>query len=119
MTEPPPPAELGWLIRALGVEATLALLDAFGGSRIYVPAVPSPDCRLVLAIGMEAAQALAEIRPRETIKPPLAKLWRTRVYTARGWSQSAVARKLGIDESTVARQLKPVPSRFDQARLFD
>jgi hypothetical protein len=116
---PPPPHEIRWLTDALGVEATISLLDKFSGSRVYVPTVPNEGCPLAQAIGLDAALALAAIKGGETIKPPAAKAWLTRVYKAQGLSQAAIARKLRIDESTVARHLNPIVSHIAQLSMFD
>lgn len=120
MTEiPPPPHEIRWLTDALGVAAALVLMEQFSGSRVYVPREPNQGSPLALAIGLEAARALAAIKGGETIKPPAAKAWLSRVYKAQGLSGSAIARKLRIDESTVARHLHPIVSHMAQLSMFD
>jgi hypothetical protein len=116
---PPPPHEIRWLTDVIGVEAALTLFEKSGGVLLYVPAAPKEDSPLAKLIGFEAAKALGRIKGGENIKPPLAKLWRTRVYHARGMSQADIARRLGIDASTVSRHLRPIVSHFAQMSMFD
>lgn len=114
---PPPPVEIRYLTDILGIEATLDLMRHYGGSRVYVPANPSEDSPLVKALGLDVARRLADIAGKTTIKVPLAKAWRSRVLRAQGHSEAQVARMLGIDESTVARHVRPKEDRFNQLKL--
>jgi hypothetical protein len=99
MTAPPPP-EIAHFVRAIGEEATLALLERFGGTRLYVAARSRGDSLLAGVIGLEAALALARLLGSDTIRVPLAKGWRARIYRARGMSYPAIAIKLGCNEVT-------------------
>lgn len=114
MTEGAPPAELAWLCDPLGVDATLALIEARGGTRVYVPAQPDAECEIARIIGLPATQALAKRFGGEHIRVPLARgkwtgAWRARIYHARGLSYPAIARRLGVVENTVRVMLRPRP----------
>ena len=59
MIQPPAPAELRYLADLIGDAATLALIEARGGTCIHVPKRPGPDCALAREIGLSAVEALA------------------------------------------------------------
>jgi hypothetical protein len=117
-TLPPPPAELAHLVRLIGADAMLRLIEARGGTRLYVPQVPDDASPIAADIGLEAARALAREYGGETIKVPTCKVWRARVYHARGLSYAKIARRLGCTESTVWRLLAPAATRATQLSLF-
>ncbi len=105
MIEPPPPAELRYLVEAIGAEATLVLIEKLGGTRLYVPGSPGEGSTLVKAIGSEAARGLARAFAGEYLKIPSCKYWRARVYQRRGMSYNAIALALGCGQSAVHRYL--------------
>jgi Homeodomain-like domain len=108
--EIPPPAEIAYLTQCLGPEATLALIEACGGTRIYVPFNPAPDAPLSAKIGHDAAKALAGVFGGETLKVPSCKFLRARLLRARGHSYPQIALKLGVSETTVWRLVQPHPA---------
>jgi len=87
----------------IGAEAAQLLCDRLGGMSIYIPAVPSPGSRLVLAIGHAAAARLSDVMPgtRLLIPSPNA-LKRARLKGAvrwdgdRGLNPSEIASRHGI-----------------------
>jgi DNA-binding NarL/FixJ family response regulator len=103
MIEPPPPAELAFLTDAIGAPATLALIEARAGTRVYVPTRIDADGTLAQVIGAKAAAALAVAHGGCYIMPPSAKRWRAAVYRARGLSNAEIARTLRLNERTVER----------------
>lgn len=48
------------IAKLIGEDKAVRLSADHGGRRVYIPANPQPDSRLVLSIGMEAAQLLAK-----------------------------------------------------------
>lgn len=118
MNAPPPPVEIKDVADAIGVEALLRLLEHYAGCRIYIPATVNQGSPLARDIGLEAAQALARLRGHDDWKVPALKHWRARVYRARGMTVHEIARKLGVDRSTVQRYLNPVPSHLAQMDMF-
>jgi hypothetical protein len=115
----PPPEELAYLTELIGPAATLALIEAAGGTRIHIPQSVNQGSQLARMIGLEAARALTTWRPREDVKIPLAKVWRIRIYRAEGLSYPAIARKLGIGEAMVHKHLQIGGLTDNQLRLFD
>ena len=54
------PPLLAEIAEVAGLDAALALASARGGSRITIPARPRPDHWFAEAVGMEAAQLIAD-----------------------------------------------------------
>jgi hypothetical protein len=106
LAQHPPPAELAFLADTIGARATLALIEAHGGTRVKIPKTVNQGSALARAIGLDAARGLAAWRGGETVKVPLAKPWRIRLYRAEGLSYTQIARRLGIGESAVHKYLK-------------
>ena len=94
-----PPHGVNQLIEIVGEDATIALVRAHGGGRLYVPASPRP--KLVDLIGAAAAERLCRARGGEDITIPL---WKRGVYdyyrNRMGLSQEAAGRKAGIARRT-------------------
>ena len=75
MNIPRPPAHIEPYVTALGAEATVRFLLAFGGAPFYVAANPKGASKAVDVIGLDGMQALARIRDRLPHRVPLAKPW--------------------------------------------
>lgn len=92
------------LMAELGEDAFITLVEAYGGTRLYVPAnIQRSD--LPAAIGGAAADALSKLYPGGYIKVPLARELRAARYREQGASNATIARKLGLTESGVQRLL--------------
>lgn len=89
------------LVQLIGEPALIRLAEAFGGTRLYVPSTMPADHPIVAAIGTEAAAVLAERMAPDVIMVPLAREPRARQYRAIGWSNSKIARALGMTEKGV------------------
>jgi hypothetical protein len=100
-----PPVELEPVVAALGIAAALALLEAKGGTRFYIPIKPAFGSPLVEIVGLGPAERLAEAFGSEHLSVPIARAWRTRIYRVRGESVPAIAARLGITERAVGRIL--------------
>jgi hypothetical protein len=114
---PPPPPEAVRLVQRIGIAAAFALVEARGGTRIYVPRTASPW--LVDLIGAAPAAALAEALGGEFLKVPLARTWRVLAYQARGWSYARIARACGCSEDAVWKILSRAEKTSPQLGLFD
>jgi hypothetical protein len=110
------PREVALFVELIGEEATLLLLEQHGGTRLEAPA--GENTRLANAIGRSAARALYEHFGRDRFKVPLAKAWRARIYRQRGMSYTAIARRLGCNETSVWRYLNAVGATNAQLELF-
>jgi hypothetical protein len=87
---------LGELIEVVGEDATLKLIRAFGGTRLYVPHSPEPNDPLSCAIGHFAALKLARIYGGDRVDVPNPPPRRVRIMQLRasGMSVDAIAREL-------------------------
>lgn len=64
------PGSMVELVDVIGLPAVLKLMDAFGGTELWVPKRLAHDHPLVEALGAEAAQCLVEHAPCENIRVP-------------------------------------------------
>ena len=103
MIQPPAPAELRYLGDLIGDAATLALIEARGGTCIHVPKRPGADCALAREIGLSAVEALAVEWGGNRLKVPTAKRWRALVYRQRGNSYTRICQLLNVTETAVWR----------------
>ncbi|MES2987657.1 MAG: hypothetical protein V4808_07110 [Pseudomonadota bacterium] len=108
----------------LGEAAFVALAEAFGGTRLYVPHTIPADHEIARAIGIEAAARLSKRLAPDTIRMPLARELRARHYRAHNLSNAAIARKLGLTEGGVEKLFKrmdnpPAKGSAGQLHLFE
>lgn len=109
MTLPRPPVEIGWITDLIGPDGALELIEAAGGTCVYVPREPSAGSPLTKMVGIERARALAAEYGGEEIRVPLCKVWRAWCYRAQGYSLAAIAVKLNCLDNTVRRMLRARP----------
>ncbi len=88
------------LFNLLGKEDFLRLVEAFGGSRLYVPA-SEQGTALSKRLGGQAAAKLARSYAKTYVRVPLARELRARHYRAAGHSNAEIARRLGMTESGI------------------
>jgi len=107
----------------LGDAGFIALVQAFGGTRLYVPEKPQPDSELVTAIGEEAARRLTRRYAPDVLRVPLAREELAIHYRAAGLSNRDIARKLRITETGVNKLFRRRPDTpvkgAAQLPLFD
>ena len=119
MIAPPPPPQIDWLIEAIGLDDTLRLIEARGGTMFWVPQGVG-NCSEKLKNDLEALfgkamlKALIERFGGGSIKVPLCGEWRTALYASRGLTQAAIALKLGCHSETIGRRLKRAQSENRQ-----
>ena len=100
----PPAPEVRLLVQAIGEQATLRLVEAFGGTRVYVAARPGEESQVATAVGLEAAAALGATElGGERVRVPLARAWRVQLLHALGATNPEIVRRVGMDRSTVYR----------------
>lgn len=114
----PAPAEIHWLTDIVGAVAALAMIEAHGGTRVYVPKEINQNSAARLALPLLAARRLGEEYGGEHILVPIARAWRVRMYRAAGMTYPAIARKLGITERAVGRILTDAGLTISQGDLF-
>lgn len=105
----------------LGADGFVALTEAFGGVRLYVPNKIDCGHDIARAIGSARAQLLSRRFAPSVIRVPLAREYRARHYRARGDSNPMIARRLGMTEPGVEqlfRRLGDDAARRNQLSLF-
>ncbi len=90
----------------VGATAAIALAEALGGTRIYVPARMKDSHRLAKIAGIEAARALSQACKGSCIRVPLERDLRALHYRAQGFGHARIARRLGLTENGVQSLLK-------------
>lgn len=94
-------------VRLIGLPATMILVEHFGGVRLYIPAIPTEDHRLVKLIGLENLAALSKVYGLEAIDIPQAKaalihLRNQKIRAEYGpKSASKLAREHGLSERMI------------------
>ncbi|AUN95894.1 Mor transcription activator family protein [Pseudazoarcus pumilus] len=115
------------LVEVVGMSAALAIVEARGGIRFYVPVRFDPDHWLSKLVGCEAAQALIDYAAGDEIEVPrcaaaLAAA-RERLIAAEaesGRSRAELARAYGYTERGIRKLLRRAEAREEerQADLF-
>ncbi len=104
---PPTTPEAAALTRLIGRAAALALIEAYAGTRLYIPRTVNQASPLARTVGLDAARALADRHAMTEIKVPQAKPWRAMVYRTRDrMTLSAIALRLGASHSSVCAWLR-------------
>ena len=97
---------LGDMISLVGPDATLKIVEKWGGTRHRIPAFKGKPSAIETLVGKVACDALIERFGGTALKIPQACRWRARLYRERGKPYPYIARKLGRSETTVWRWLK-------------
>ncbi len=103
------PKSLANIVRAIGMPATLKLIERYGGSRVYVPEPKhiTVDHAIARAIGFDAARALSRLAGDERIEVPRAagafRLARDRLILRE--SRTASVSKLALKYHLSERQI--------------
>jgi hypothetical protein len=115
---PPPPAHLEPYVTALGVETAIELFLTFGGTYLYIPRDPKGRSELVKVLGMEKAQALADLADRVHLprRMPIGKKWIAQVLKSQGLPEAKIATRLHVSNVTVTNMLRG-DSRRDENQL--
>ena len=103
---------------AIGDAAALKLIEARGGTTVFVPGEPRDGQILTEIVGLDAARELASRWGKEYLMVPLAIEWRIDMLLADGLSAPEVARRLGIHEDRVRRRRRKVGVASSQMDLF-
>lgn len=111
MHAPEPPTAWGGALRGVakvhGDDAALAVVEAYGGTTVYVPACRIPDEHpLVLSLGREIAETLQRSAAGEHAYIPTSRALRCRILHRQGLTVPDMARRLGITQRSVRRLLR-------------
>ena len=117
------PESVADIVQAIGVPATLKLIERFGGSRVYAPELEhiTEDHAIARAIGLEAARALAKLCAMNRLEIPRAanafRLARDRAIQreSRTTSVSKLALKYRLTERRVY-QIRSLAVRGSRAK---
>jgi DNA-binding NarL/FixJ family response regulator len=97
---PPATDDVAHLVNLIGGDAALRLIEARGGTRIYV-SEPEEGRALVEIVGLDATRKMRATYGATRVKLPVGRQWRVLCYKAMGLTGSAIARKVGCSETTV------------------
>lgn len=115
----PPTEDVQKLAELLGEAGALRLVEARGGTRIYV-ADPDSETELARIVGLDGAAAMHDRYGRGWYRVPVARPWRVLCYLAQGMNRTQAALKAVCHENTVddivRRYGRPSGNQLD---LFD
>lgn len=101
------PERLAPFVDAIGIDRTVNLILAFGGTERYFPTrQPRSDTPLVRTIGARAALALGREFMGAKVRVPLATRFVARYLRGKGQSVNAIARRLRRSDVTVRMYLR-------------
>lgn len=116
MGDIPIPPSLEVYVEAIGLDLTVKLVAALGGSREYIPKSPPAGGPLARLIGLEAARRLARVMGGERPDIPLGRGFLIAHLRSQGMTVSSIARQLKCNERTVYDHLRKADDR--QLDLF-
>lgn len=87
-------------------EEFVRLVEEFGGTKLYIPSIPTPQQRVAQVIGMKAAKRLAREAGSTCWRIPMARDLRIRYYRDKGMSHRQIARLVGMSVVGVERAFK-------------
>ncbi|KAB2888398.1 MAG: hypothetical protein F9K32_16620 [Desulfobulbaceae bacterium] len=102
--------ELQRLADQIGLEDVMRLLDAKGGTSVYVPHNPEPSSTLCGIVSASAAATLAAIMPGVHFGLPACRSARVLWWATRDLSAADLALKFAMRQRSVHRILARVPT---------
>ncbi|RUU46476.1 MAG: hypothetical protein EOQ98_19350 [Mesorhizobium sp.] len=98
------------LLGLLGKDDFLRLVEAFGGTRLYVPR-SGDTTAIAKQLGIAAANRLGNRYSGTYLRVPLARDHRARHYRGLGHSNADIARRLGMTETGVDKLFSRMPGK--------
>lgn len=93
--------------KVYGDDAALAVVNAYGGTTVYVPARRIPDEHpLILRLGRRIAETLQRSAAGEQAYIPTSRAPHARILHQQGCTVPEIARLLGITQRSVRRFLR-------------
>ncbi|MGQ3072558.1 MAG: hypothetical protein ACT7A5_15970 [Ferrovibrionaceae bacterium] len=102
--------EMQRLADQIGIDAVLCLIDARGGTSVYVPHRAEADTALSQIIGADAAGYLSALMAGSHLKLPTCRSARVLWWSTKVDSTAELALKFALDQRSVHRILARVPS---------
>ncbi len=103
---PRPTAQVQPYVDALGIEAAMSFILAFGGAELYVAKDPKGQSAYEAHLGPDKSKALAAVANRLPKRVPLAKRWMAEMMAWQGLSVAHIARTLRVQDTTVRGYLR-------------
>lgn len=107
-------SDLTALIELIGEDATVKLIEAYGGTRPTVPTIFPAQHPMKDLLGDFDFKRLHQYFGGCVLQLPLAKRWRLEIYRQRGMKTKEIARRTGYTERAVARILNEDDVPFPQ-----
>ncbi|SDA39340.1 hypothetical protein [Mesorhizobium qingshengii] len=98
------------LLGLLGADDFLRLVEAFGGTRLYVPR-SGDTTEIAKHLGTAVATKLGNRYSGTYLRVPLAREQRARHYRGIGHSNADIARRLGMTETGVDKLFRRMPGK--------
>ncbi len=114
---PKAPAEFAQIASLIGDEAFFVLVEAFGGTRVFIPQTLNRRHPVAEAIGWDALVALSAAFAGQHLTVPVARSWRVQVYSGRGMTRQQIARALQMSERGVFHILGRIRTNDAQLAL--
>ena len=99
------PALMAELYEIVGQAGLLALIERYGGTRLYVPQTILEGAELAQIVRLAPARRLAKRYGGDTLAIGLCKEWRAHVLRREGHTLAQIARRVGMTEGAVWRLL--------------
>ena len=104
-----PPAQIDWLVAAVGEDVAFQFIECAGGRRLWVP-VKWKGSELAAIYGDDIARTLSDHFGGEQIDIPICRPWRILMCRKMGMSVDDIAVRTGTDRSTVKKALARGPA---------
>lgn len=99
------PLDCRGLVNAPGEDQAFKLIENFGGTRVFVPAIGYEGNRLTHFLSDEDFKILSQLCGGDYLKVPVACVWRIVACRAQGMTYPEIAEKVCCSENTVQRTL--------------
>ncbi|GAN97578.1 hypothetical protein Geu3261_0208_011 [Komagataeibacter europaeus NBRC 3261] len=108
------PAEIDWLVSAVGEKAVFVFVESECGRTMWVPARAAGSA-LEARYGSELATAVCARHARSSFRVPMLKRWRIRCHRLAGMMVADIAARVGVSERYVYAVLSG--ERGNEARI--
>ncbi|MBU0931324.1 MAG: hypothetical protein KJ585_04895 [Alphaproteobacteria bacterium] len=92
----------------------VSLAEAFGGTRLYIPANAADDHEIVRVLGRDGFKKLSAVYSPDVIRVPLCRELRAMHYRRQGLANGKIATRLCITEPAVNKIFRRVKERASE-----